>query len=404
MKILSVFGRVEGYKKTNFEIGGSVFSTHFVTEALRKKYAENGAEVFIFAPSSLLDSYGGIEGFEKKVKEMGHEGFRTFEIPSLGEWAKFSDVVVAIFLKLVEERPENVIVSITTGLNIYTVALVDAVRRYVTYRRLERILQGKNFEAGIASHPPPDTSETLKVELYELPVMVFFSFPDTDLDKLYEGNGKRAGEIGKKYADVKKKFREISRKLKIAFNSIRYNTPLAFYENELLKFDLDLEETEREVLAYCNDYLRCKINLDLRNVTNAFYVIAMMKSFREFRDSLKEPNIEEIREKFLNVYKELGLGVNGYFLQSELGRIESLVSGKNFEGRKTILELEQLYNIREDIKDYKGMSRNPKRNFFAHSGFLKEWTEVELRGGKVLLGWKKENLNEIREWILRPEY
>jgi hypothetical protein len=97
MKILSVSGRVEGYKKTKFEIEGSVFSTFFVTEALRN-YAGNGAEVFIFAPSSLLDSYGGIEGFESKLKEMGHEGFRIFEIPSLGDWIKFSNVVVAIFL------------------------------------------------------------------------------------------------------------------------------------------------------------------------------------------------------------------------------------------------------------------------------------------------------------------
>jgi CRISPR-associated protein Csx1 len=403
MKILSVFGRVESYRETKFEIDGSVFCTRFVTEALRR-FAGSGAEVLIFAPSSLLDSYGGIEGFEKKVKELKHEGFRTFEIPSLGGWAKFSDVIVAIFLKLVEERPENVIVNISTGLNIYAFALVDAVRRYVTYRQLERILQGGKFDAKIASHPPPDTSEILKVELYDLPVMSFFSLPETDLDKLYMDNGERAGEIGKRHANVKKKFRKISRELKMAFNSVRYNTPLAFYE--LLKFDTDIDETERGILTYCNDYLRSEISMDLRNVTNAFYAIAMMRSFRQFAKSLKVPSTEEMKQRFLELYKNsrLGLGVNGYFLQNDIERIESLAAGCFFEGKRTILELENLNSEFEGIKSSKRLSRDPKRNFFAHSGFLKEWTEVELRDGKVLLSWKKEWLNEIADWILSPEY
>jgi len=119
MKILAVFGKAGEYKEVKFEINGSVFCTYFVTEALRR-YFGDGAEVLIFAPSSLLNLYGGMRGFESKLKELGHEGFRIFEIPPLGDWAKFSDVVVAIFLKLVEERPGNVIVNITTGLNIYT--------------------------------------------------------------------------------------------------------------------------------------------------------------------------------------------------------------------------------------------------------------------------------------------
>jgi len=241
----------------------------------------------------------------------------------------------------------------------------------------------------------------LKVELYDLPVMTFFSLPETNLDKLYEGNGKRAGEIGKRYADLKKKFRELLRELRIAFNSIRYNTPLAFYE--LLRFDLDTEETERGILAYCNEYLKNKINLDLRRVTNAFYAIAMMRSFKEFMNSLKEPSTEELKERFLELYKNsrLGLGVNGYFLHNDIKRIESLVSKHTFDGKRTILELEHKSS---EFKSSKGFSKDMKRNFFAHSGFLKEWTEVELKNGKVILGWKKEWLNEIENWILKPEF
>jgi len=403
MKILAVFGRAESYEEANFEIGDSVFSTRFVTEALRR-YFGNGAEVLIFAPSSLLELYGGIKGFESKLKEKGHKGFRIFEIPSLGNWAKFSDVVASIFLKLVEERPENIIVNITTGLNIYTFALVDAVRRYAAYKQFERILQGGVFEVKVASHPPPKTSEVLKVELYDLPVMTFFSFPETDLDKLYEGNGKRVGEIGKRYADVKKEFREFLKWLRIAFNSIRYNIPLAFYE--VLKLDADPEKIEEEILAYCNEYLKNKINLDLRKVTNAFYAIAMLRSFREFMNSLKEPSTDEIKERFFEVYKNsrLGLGVNCYFLQNDIERIESLAASCHFEGKKTILELEHSNSESRSTKGSKGFSKDMKRNFFAHSGFLKEWTEVEFTGKKILLSWKKEHLKKIVDWILEPEY
>jgi CRISPR-associated protein Csx1 len=113
-----------------------------------------------------------------------------------------------------------------------------------------------------------------------------------------------------------------------------------------------------------------------------------------------------MKQRFLELYKNsrLGLGVNGYFLQNDIERIESLAAGCFFEGKRTILELENLNSEFKGIKSSKGLSRDPKRNFFAHSGFLKEWTEVELRDGKVLLSWKKEWLNEIADWILSPEY
>jgi hypothetical protein len=113
----------------------------------------------------------------------------------------------------------------------------------------------------------------------------------------------------------------------------------------------------------------------------------MMRSFKQFAESMKVPSTEEIKERFLEVYKNsrLGLGVNGYFLHNDIERFESLAAGSSFEGKITLLELERLNADSRRTKSPKGLSWDSKRNFFAHSGFLRDWTEVELKNGKIIL-------------------
>jgi len=403
--VLGVLGRIEGYEQVTFRVNGHECKTRFATEALRRFYESNNrrVKVLLFVPRSLLEDCG-VDCLRSKVEKGGHGGFEIVEVPGVGGWTRINEVSAFMLLTMLEkERPSCVVVNISTGQNVYVIALLDAVRRYATFRQLEEILQKPKLEVKVASHQPITKEvKEANIELYPLQVRAFFSLPEPDIDKLYEldkndeeDKKKRIGEIGKKYKEKKERFRKIKEKLKIAFNAIRYNIPLAFYEDELLKV---IEEKEVDCLAeklvkYGMELLSEEIKVNLVNLSNVFFALAMFKSFNKFRNTLSEPSIDEIQLKFPEVYESLGIGVNSYFLHNDLEIIKKAVEEKKKPGKVALSDLLG-----------RGMSSDLKRNFFAHSGFLKEYTEVEVKDGKVILSWNKEHLEEIKKWLREPEY
>jgi len=140
-----------------------------------------------------------------------------------------------------------------------------------------------------------------------------------------------------------------------------------------------------------------RLNVDGVNVANIFYAVALHRSFKEFADSLSEPDVDEIWEKFSRLYrvKNLGIGINEYFLQRDLDEIREM--GKKLgENEEEILgKLKHGENFTE--------SANRKRNFFAHSGFLYEWTILRKYEGRILLCWIGDGKKEIINWLLEPE-
>lgn len=140
-----------------------------------------------------------------------------------------------------------------------------------------------------------------------------------------------------------------------------------------------------------------RMPVDGINVSNIFYAMAMYRSLKGFKNSLNEPELGEVLERFSGVYrnKNLGLGVNEYFLQRDIEEIASH-SHKLGEGEEEILGI---------LKhgDNFSKSKVEKRNFFAHSGFLQEFTVVRKERGRVMVGWLEDRRKEIKSWILNPD-
>lgn len=388
--IVQICGDPKQYSKVNFKIFEKEFESSFCSEALRELRNE---EVLLFAPKSLIEKegIGSIEALKSIISQKGLVSFEIFEIPSVGiygerkYYARFDDVMASIFLKIFEKRPEGILVDPSTGQNFYSIALLEAVGRYSTYRQLERILQDKSdFKAEIVSYPPIDKNTKIaEVEFHQIPARAFFSFPkSTNIDKM-----EPTGEISKKYKQLKSKFRSLLRETKIAFNAIRYNIPLAFYE--LVNFEFNIEEIEKGIVSMAKEILESEINLKSAVLSEVFYVTAMAKSFQEFRGILSEPCTKEIKEKFTEVYKKVGLNVNEHILERDLMKIEERLSNSRVGEKGKLLEL---------FEGSKGSS-DLIRNFIAHSGFLKEYTEFEVREEGVYLSWVKENLGEIQGWL-----
>ncbi|MDK2795321.1 MAG: CRISPR-associated protein Csx1 [Archaeoglobaceae archaeon] len=398
--IVQICGDPKQYSKVNFKIGEKEVESCFCSEVLRELRNE---EVVLFAPKSLIEKneIGSIEVLKDKISEKGLKSFEIFEIPSVGiygerrYYAKFDDVLASIFLKIFEKRPKSILVDPSTGQNFYSIALLEAVRSYATYRKLERILQdGGDFEAKMVSYPPiiRDLTKTAEVEFHKIPAKAFFSFPEnTNLDEIIiSKNAKAKEEIGKKYHNSKSDFRKLLIETKIAFNAIRYNVPLAFYE--LVNFEFKIDDIERSIFEMAKEVVEREVNLRFVVLSEVFYVTAMAKSFQEFKKSLSEPCTDEIKEKFSEVYKKVGLDVNGRFLERDISEIKGELKNKKV-GEKGKLK---------EIKGTKGSS-DIERNFFAHSGFLYEYTEFEIKEQEICLYWIKDKHREIKNWFKKLE-
>ena len=428
--ILGVLGLVEKYTNVTYKFENEEYTTPFITEAVRQKL-KNEPKTILFVPESLLvkDYSNNIDELKNKMKEKinsckectNPENIDNIEfvvIPS-DNWAQFQDFVIKMFCELIKiiktlrtnEEKEEIYVCCSTGQNVYVIALLEAVRKYLTYKQLENILQDPNIiEAEIVSHPPIIQNRVVyPCEMYDFEAKAFFSLPEVkEPDKLCEKNREtgflKAFSKDKQLSEFKENVWPCLNTLKIAYNSIRYNIPLSFYTPQILDISMDLEKIEESLFTIIDELQRNKINVDAAKISNIFFSIAMLKSIKKFKDNLCVPTVQNIKTEFKKIYEKkwLSLGLNAHILECELEEIlnkaKERLSDEKISGEK-IISLQELCKVRG--------SGDRKRNFFAHCGFLKEFTQIGIcfaNPDDYLIKWdeEKNKINEIEEWIKNP--
>ncbi|MEM2967514.1 MAG: hypothetical protein QW269_02910, partial [Candidatus Caldarchaeum sp.] len=103
-----------------------------------------------------------------------------------------------------------------------------------------------------------------------------------------------------------------------------------------------------------------------------------------------EGKLEELAKTFKTIYDKLQMGINQRFLEREVEAI--LEKAKIQVGEEKLLE---------ELSEGRG-SKDKKRNFFAHAGFLKEYTLIKNTGGGLTARYDPSRLDEIRNWLLNP--
>lgn len=422
--IVQVIGDPSAYTKVTFEIEGESYEAFLASDALRHHLRGKGdnRRILLLAPKSLEDKYGGLDKLRSEVgRLLDTEGFDLSAIPSIGEYKLgderrsyrwvFDDVATSIFLELLGRRPERVLLDVCTGQNVYAYALVEAARRYSTYRSLEGILQGCSYGVEYVTYQPITRGvEKVRVEFGKLTPIAFFQLPSVNIDKLYRDTGEkdakiseRVAEISKRYKNQKRLFTKIQKDAKVAFNAIRYGVPLAFYEllelgvasreaGEAGGGGVSIEDVENSIAEMVREFIGSEIPVSLPSVSQAFFVIAMYKSFKKFRETLCKPTSREIEEKFSEVFERLGLPVNKILLARELEEVRERAKGLR-QGERVLLR--DLYGA--------GGSAHEKRNFFAHCGFLSDHTYVEKLCDDVRLEWDEWLRRNARSWLEEVE-
>ena len=297
MLIVSVLGRLGGYEPVTYVIEGREIDAQIPLLALLKHYRRNCKEpvraVLLIPESLALESEENIDEVERliisdekltekimsEIKDkwkIVENGICATVIESVGEYARgfrvifdsaLDNIVIGIFTRVLKEIYENnvekIVVDISTGHNIYVNALVDALRAIIVNHKLKRMFDGnkKRLEVKIAVSSPV-TREFLRIRtkkaIYfsEIDVKAFFDLPYRE--KMSIGDiGQNKGSFYKevsKHDDLHKSLNNLVEltkamldTLKLSFNAIRYNAPLALYYQDLVPISVSQREIDRAV-------------------------------------------------------------------------------------------------------------------------------------------------------------
>lgn len=460
--ILQILGKLE-YKPAIYEVEGKRYQAKLSSKALQEHFGGD-YRILLLAPESLVQMLAQCEEEAEKLlidqrslrKQMMRRvsdaglvdgSFDLLLMQSVGRYPPdrdrrpyavafentFANVISSTFsqlLSLLERaREKAIVVDVSTGQNIYVASLLEAVRGALVYEKLRGIMQGGESVNVEIAYVPPVLSENqvVRVEFCPYDVKAFFELPikgkNVSLNNLVQLP--RPDEIRRIVLDRMGNLRMHITTGRLAYNAIKYNTPLVLFHDEmssrLRKFKeiMDFPERFREVITELEERYRrvhrgdgeIKVTRDYRIdkdlYVNLHFHLALLSSIYGFwEDKIygREPELSYIREAFSKVYERLRLGLNSRFLERDCNEISTSVD--NYRG-----DLTQARLLKEIKVERTGHEAKPdikpsdeKRNFFAHSGFLSSITKVFKRGDRVYLTYDEEPFEgKVRSWVDDPE-
>lgn len=209
--ILQVVGKFSGYEELNLAIEGREFKSKLVSEALKKSIAED-AEIILYVPESMVTSiaedvveaYNYIKDikqlekeFQKQIVEnhLIEEEFKVRIIRSAGLYPGINHryrvyfindldtIIVYLFHDLLSLKATKIFVDISTGQNFYVVALLEALRHLLVYKKLQNLFwKERDTEIKLSTIPPVIPTKdkqavTQHVNFSKVDVKVFFEHP-----------------------------------------------------------------------------------------------------------------------------------------------------------------------------------------------------------------------------------
>lgn len=147
------------------------------------------------------------------------------------------------------------------------------------------------------------------------------------------------------------------------------------------------------------------------SIVNFLFTLGLYQSFNQFYEEhirMKKPTISNIRIIFKEVYERIGLGSNLRFLERDLKHLESYKPKITEENElieiKKLIQNDLITNNKEQKTERDAPFSDEKRNFFAHSGFNRNYILVKKNeDGELELYHEDCYLDRIRKWLLNPE-
>lgn len=445
--IYQILGKLSEYSNVSYEINGFIEKdVKFSSEALYSFYDINGynPKIIYVCPNSIYSGQNASEYLTNTslLKKKFHDEIssisvcRNFDIlivNSIGDYRISEErisfkntpgnVSLQLFLDMLErikkyDERVKLIADISTGHNIYIVSMLEALRAMIVYDKLRNGITEKKVDAAYAISEPItrlDDDQPRKLFISEYDVKAFFTLPIKiqNLDSLskleyyVECNVETKKRIHRETEDKRRRLRDLLENLVKAFNSIRYNVPLALYTS-LIDFSQDADALEKDLVNFILEMIKPVFSINSVTVTslkwkdlfNLFYSLALFKWISNEMRELKEKDsisISRLKEKMIPIYTKLDLLLNKRFLERDLSEIYS----KNEMIPKEWVLLKNLYP--EGRQQESQSISDSKRNFFAHSGLERTMVEVRKNDEEIELRYVQEQLETIDKWLLNPE-
>lgn len=458
LHIYQVLGK--RYETVKFEINNNLYKTKLSSEALYQYYKDklNYSRVKINLlyplslaveeaekPSDIINEDFMNNVMKKKVEEnILNERIKTdtmiFPINSFGIYSlknkentkinlvsTSETISLQILFLMIKNADSNedkieIIADISTGHNIYVVSLLNALRAFLVRNKLYNAFERKITAYYAISEPVTKkvAADKYRIFIDEYDVKAFFELPikDRNLDSISkleryindEITIKEKRRLSEKSKPIKEKLKNLLYNLRIGFNAIKYNTPLALYYNEIVNLNINPNEVEKEIINFYektfkmkiqNNTLRSNIHKD-KEIINIIFSIALYAGIKKLLNQLKKPTLNEIEKIFPQIYTKLRLDLNKRFLQRDVREIK-LYENKIDSKWKLYSEIKHDTNMKTISKKEKRSESDIKRNFFAHSGFEEKILKIRKINNQIELRYEKERINEIKKWLLDPE-
>jgi len=494
-RIIYQIGRFDSSidEKVNFEIDGKHRSGELSSFALKEYFGEHTKVILVYPVSILLNEgillnkkaleemrskeslrsfYEKIKGFvegeeeekekEKEkyiknpweyLKEHPHSNSKKADgfivIPSIGEFLgeKFSsplgNIVLRILIDMIEryknEPFDEMYLDISSGHNIYTYALVEAGRLFLTLMKLEDFLKEKDIKVFIAISEPitAGSGQDKKYKIFkdfQLDVKGFFYFPEKPQENSENAFSKYANKLietikGKEDRELKRKIMNMLYKAYLFYSALRNNLPLVVYYLCTLEEYRYTENDVKNLLEEIVGLLKQKLDQNLKDSPTDLNFEDLRKLFmilgvaigiirvlekREICKGIKEEvevclkDIEWLfAEEESSIYGYFGLKTNIPYLRQEIRNNFTEKDEKNLITN----EWKLLKYILEEKPNEKDTQVHP-RNVLAHCGFERNITEVrKTDDGDILIRYtsyykeivKEKGKEKIKEYTNSKE-
>ena len=458
MKLIYQIGRLErgAFNPIKFKVHGKVYEALLSSFALKQSFLENeqASKVILIYPVSLFlnknapqienireDFKQTIEGVLKNENERfnylsnpypyfakhpySEEADDFIVIHSIGQYEgiKFSatleELILEIFIDMVKRYQDDpfseLYLDISSGHNIYTSALLEAGRLFLTFYKLQNFnLKQNGLKVFITFSDPivPPYNRTFQVHKdFCLEVKTFFSFPEKPTQKRLENAySEFARDITRDIIGDDKELRPFKRQLNELFSygyffysAIKNNCPLVLYtweyhqEEKIDKGIADLINFVKQSF-YSNYQSTPGLKFDLfRKVflMLSIYkgIVKVLKEYKIFKK--EEVELEELARNFRDenqsLYNCFELKQNREYFSHELSN--------TFEREEIKNNIPEHYVPLRNL--IKGESDEIKpRNFLAHCGFERNCVYVRRQGDKVFIKYYGDEVLRRIEKIL----
>ena len=448
MKLIYQIGRLESQMKIlKFRYKGNEYDVGLSSFALKRYFGDCARLVLIYPVSlplntSLINQTSNLnDDLKKRIREIlnnkdeylknpreffnfhphNQEANDFILIHSIGEYeevkfeSSYDDIVLEILFDIIERylncRFEELYIDISSGLNIYIAALLEAVRHFSIFNRLQNWNTEKCKIYNVFSEPiiGSTPNQHRYYQIHEVPVefKAFYSSPikKQDIDNYQLSRKITESLFGDAHnREFKNKIQRYFENFAVHFSAIKNATPLANYTFEL-DSSYDIEKLLEEIISlgkvklYENwqrspqlskeDFLKTLLSL-------SFYEgIAKIFEYENINPTGdRGASLEEI-ERFKEVYKIFGLNLNITFLGNE---IRNLAEAKDSEDMRLEDKVSEDWRSLNEFLYGEGGGFNP-RNFFAHAGFERMITEVRKCNGKLYFRYRDQERNKVKEQL-----